>query len=161
MAAAGNRPLFPPDRDIEDHVCCIFEFPAPATMPKTRCRRRRRSASSTPRSTATAIGGYGETVLGTEGTLVLEREQDVMLFKVANTEARPRCWPARREKASRRQALLEIDENGDEQSAAIGRLAMLPAGRGYAEELEHWAWCIRNPPGKPPPCHPRWPWATR
>ena len=50
---------------------------------------------------------------------------------------------------------LEIDENGDEQSAAIGRLAMLPAGRGYAEELEHWAWCIRNrDPENLPHCHP-------
>ena len=50
---------------------------------------------------------------------------------------------------------MEIDENGDEQSAAIGRLAMLPAGRGYAEELEHWAWCIRNrAPENLPHCHP-------
>jgi hypothetical protein len=27
--------------------------------------------------------------------------------------------------------------------------------RGYAEELEHWAWCIRNPaPENKPRCHP-------
>ena len=29
VAAAADRPLFPPDRDVEDHVYCIFEFPAP------------------------------------------------------------------------------------------------------------------------------------
>ncbi len=34
VAAAGNRPLFPPDRDIEDHVYCIFEFPAPGYDPR-------------------------------------------------------------------------------------------------------------------------------
>ena len=34
-------------------------------------------------------------------------------------------------------------------------MAMLQAGRGYAEELEHWAWCIRNPaPEHLPRCHP-------
>ena len=28
--------------------------------------------------------------------------------------------------------------------------------RGYAEELEHWAWCIRNPaPENRPRCHPK------
>ena len=27
--------------------------------------------------------------------------------------------------------------------------------RGYREELEHWAWCIRNPaPGNRPRCYP-------
>ncbi len=29
VVAAANRPIFPPDRDIEDHVCCILEFPMP------------------------------------------------------------------------------------------------------------------------------------
>jgi hypothetical protein len=30
------------------------------------------------------------------------------------------------------------------ESAAIGALGTLPAERGYTEELEHWAWCVRN-----------------
>ena len=30
-----------------------------------------------------------------------------------------------------------------------------PPSRGYTEELEHWAWCIRNPaPEHKPRCHP-------
>ena len=32
------------------------------------------------------FGGYGETVFGTEGTLVLETEKDAMLFKTHDTE---------------------------------------------------------------------------
>jgi len=28
--------------------------------------------------------------------------------------------------------------------------------RGYAEEMEHWAWCLRNPaPENQPRCHPK------
>ncbi len=34
VAAAGNRPLFPPDRDVEDHVYCVIEFPSPDYDPK-------------------------------------------------------------------------------------------------------------------------------
>ncbi len=54
VAGAGNRPLFPADREIEDHVCCIFEFPAPGYDANDPSPPRRRSASNTPRSTATA-----------------------------------------------------------------------------------------------------------
>ena len=34
VAASSARPLFPPDRDVEDHVYCIIEFPAPGYDPK-------------------------------------------------------------------------------------------------------------------------------
>jgi len=34
VCAASSRPLFPPDRDVEDHVFCVFEFPAPGYDPK-------------------------------------------------------------------------------------------------------------------------------
>ena len=31
-----------------------------------------------------------------------------------------------------------------------------PISRGYTEEIEHWAWCIRNPaPENQPRCHPK------
>ena len=33
---------------------------------------------------------------------------------------------------------------------------MRNASRGYTEEIEHWAWCIRNPPPENEPrCHPK------
>jgi len=35
-------------------------------------------------------------------------------------------------------------------------LGTLPAACGYTEELEHWAWCIRNrAPENEPRCHPK------
>ncbi len=156
VAAAGNRPLFPADRDIEDHVCCIFEFPAPGYNADDPVAAAKKIGVQYASINGNGNGGYGETVLGTEGTLVLEREQDVMLFKVANTEATTKVLAGKKRKGQPdAKPSLEIDENGDEQSAAIGRLAMLPAGRGYAEELEHWAWCIRNrAPENLPHCHP-------
>ena len=156
VAAAGNRPLFPADREIEDHVCCIFEFPAPGYNADDPVAAAKKIGVQYASINGNSYEKWGETVLGTEGTLVLDCEQDVMLFKVANTEAKTKVLAGKKGKGQQdAKPSLEIDENGDEESAAIGRLAMLPAGRGYAEELEHWAWCIRNrAPENLPHCHP-------
>ena len=76
VAAVGGRPLFPPDRDCEDHVYCIFEFPGPdyESDPNKKIGVTYASINGN------GFGGYGETVFGTKGTLILEREQEVMLF---------------------------------------------------------------------------------
>ena len=52
-------------------------------------------------------------------------------------------------------AKMAISDDGDRESAAIGELAMKEAQRGYTEEMEHWAWCIKNPaPENQPRCKP-------
>ena len=99
------------------------------------------------------FGGYGETVLGTKGTLVLEREQEVMLFKDVG-RPRPRSpWPRPRAAGP----TLDTTASGGGPAAAVGKKALEtgPPSRGYTEEFEHWAWCIRNPdPENQPRCHP-------
>jgi hypothetical protein len=52
--------------------------------------------------------------------------------------------------------VMQLDEAGDAESAAVGALGTLPAERGYTEELEHWAWCARNRnPENLPRCTPQ------
>ena len=63
VAAAGNRPLFPPDRDCEDHVYCIFEFPAPGYDPKDRSPSAKKIGVQYASINGNGFGGYGETVL--------------------------------------------------------------------------------------------------
>jgi predicted dehydrogenase len=153
VAAAGNRPLFPADRDCEDHVFCIFEFPAPGYDPKDPFASQKKIGVQYASINGNGFGGYGETVLGTEGTLVLETEKEVMLYKTHETSSKVKAAPAKGKKGA---ISLQIDEAGDPESAAIGTLGVLPAERGYTEELEHWAWCIRNPaPENLPHCHPK------
>ncbi|MFZ5831410.1 MAG: Gfo/Idh/MocA family protein [Planctomycetota bacterium] len=148
VSAAGNRPLFPRDRDIEDHVYCVFEFPAPGYDPKDSIANRKKIGVQYASINGNGFGGYGETVLGTSGTLVLETEKDAMLWKAADTLNKTHVVPKDGDPAA-----LETWEPGDVESAAIGQLATLPAERGYAEELEHFAWCIRNPdPENQPRC---------
>ena len=42
VSAAADRPLFPADRDVEDHVYCLIEFPAPGYDPKDPFASRKR-----------------------------------------------------------------------------------------------------------------------
>jgi hypothetical protein len=100
-------------------------------------------------------GGYGEAVFGTEGTLLLETEKEVMLYKTNETKSKTKIETAK-SGGKKGSAVLKVDENGDPESAAIGTLGTVPAKRGYTEELEHWAYCIRNrSPENLPRCHPK------
>ncbi len=75
-----------------------------------------------------------------------------MLYKTHETNSKTVVVPGK----AKDQAVLQIKDEGDPESAAIGTLGALPAERGYTEELEHWAWCIRNrEPENQPRCHPK------
>jgi predicted dehydrogenase len=155
VTAASSRPLFPADRDVEDHVFCIFEFPAPGYDAKDPLAAKKIIGVQYASINGNGFGGYGETVLGTEGTLILETEKDAMLFKTSETGKKTRVVPGNDAQKNPR-PVLQIDDAGDAESAAIGALGTLPAERGYTEELEHWAWCARNrDPENLPHCHPK------
>jgi predicted dehydrogenase len=158
VAAAGNRPLFPADRDVEDHVYCIFEFPAPGYDPNDPIAARKKIGVQYASINGNGFGGYGETVLGTQGTLLLETEKDAMLYKTHETSSKTKVVQAKNGPVL--QVALatdpEIEQQLRQESAAIGTLGALPAERGYTEELEHWAWCIRNAsPENLPRCYPK------
>src|SRR5205085_10064487 len=53
---------------------------------------------------------------------------------------------------------LDTTHSGGGEAAAVGKKALEagPISRGYTEEIEHWAWCIRNPSNENVPrCHPK------
>ena len=104
--AVGGRHIFPPTRQSEDHVYCMFEFAGPAyepdfpfgyydpvnnvPNPKTGVPSYAEDPNKKIVVTYSSIngngyGGYGEAVLGTRGTLVLEREQEALLFAANST----------------------------------------------------------------------------
>jgi len=158
VVAAANRPIFPRDRDCEDHVYCLLEFPAPGYDPKDPIAARKKIGVMYSSINGNGFGGYGETVCGTGGTLVLERELEPMLYKVAATTDKTKVAAKKTKDKSGAEHVtrsLEIDEQGDARALAVGQLAMFPAVRGYTEEIEHWAWCIRNAdPENQPRCRP-------
>lgn len=162
VSAAANRPIFPPDRDVDDHVFCMFEFPAANYDPGDELLKRKKITVSYASINGNGFGGYGETVFGTQGTLLLETEKEAILFQTHNITEKTVV------KGSIGQAKLEILAPGDnaateerDLSAAIGFHATAgDISRGYTEQIEHWAACIRENPearddGPLPHCHPR------
>jgi predicted dehydrogenase len=168
--AVGGRHIFPKDRDAGDHVYCMFEFPAPEYAPgfnpgyKDKVLDYPNPKEAIPgyvedqdkkivvtysSINGNGFGGYGEIVMGTKGTLILEKEQEVMLYKSGSTSTKIGV------KAGEGGAVLDTQESGDTGPAKAAEETG-PISRGYAEEIEHWAWCIQNPaPENQPRCGPK------
>ena len=157
VAAAADRPLFPADRDVEDHVYCIFEFPAPGYDPKdpiAEPQEDRRAVRLDQRQRLRRLRRDGVRHRG--HAAAGDREGGRCSTRPTTPRARRRLWRPRASRQEGRSRRLQVDEAGDPESAAIGTLGTLPAERGYTEELEHWAWCIRNrAPENLPHCHPK------
>lgn len=149
----GVRSLFPEDREVDDHVHCNFEFPAAGYYEDYETQKvadpNKKIVVTYSSINGNGFGGYGEVVLGTKGTLILEREKDVLLYKGSDVNSK-----------------IEVKKDGDKVKldsyetgggAAVAEVATPKnVSRGYQEEIEHWAWCIRNPdPANQPKCKPK------
>lgn len=151
--AVGGRHIFPLDRHAEDHVYCMFEFPGPEYDPEFPVGystggkgvqgyeedQNKKIVVTYSSINGNGYGGYGEVVMGTRGTLILEREQEVMLYKDADTSSRVSV------KNDKGGPTMDTQASGGP-AAASAKTAQSdgPVSRGYTEEIEHWAWCIRN-----------------
>ena len=171
--ATGGRHLFGYDRDADDHVYCMFEFPgsgydpnfdvgyydkvtnwppAKGGVPSYDEDPHKKVVVTYSSINGNGYGGYGEVVMGSKGTLVLEREKDVMLYKngvSADTKLSVK-------KGADGPTMDTQASGGASKAAAVANTTTAgPVSRGYTEEIEHWAACIRNPaPENKPKCHP-------
>src|SRR5207249_1991944 len=145
----GGKHFYKDDREVEDHVYCTFEFPGNNHDPNV----RRYDAQGRPvhndivTVTYSSISTndfepYGECVMGSKGTLVVDREQSVMLWgpsgrstavTVSTSGGRPVIDSSASVDAPRED--LAVNQGRD----SIGERV----SRGYREEMEHFAYCIR------------------
>ncbi len=128
----GGRHIFPLDRQVDDHVYCGYEFPAPDYESDPKNKRIVVTYSSI---NGNGFGGYGEVVMGTKGTIIVDREYDVQLL----ADDRQTAVQAARSGP----VVLDTTESGYAPTAQRQE-ATGPISRGYTEQIEHWAWCIRN-----------------
>jgi hypothetical protein len=97
---------------------------------------------------------YGETIFGSRGTLITEQEANVMLFKEAGGDTgggglgqRLRVVQA----ASGGAPVLEGSASlAPSSAAAVASSVAGEVSRGYTEEMEHFAYCIRTNNFDPP-----------
>lgn len=133
-------------REIDDHVYVTLEFPGPHySEDKNDIVIVTYSSINTNR-----FEPYGETVMGSRGTMITELEQNVMLWKEAGGDTGGGGAGQRlrvvQESAGGGGAVLSASPSLAPAAggAAAGGGGDGPVSRGYTEEMEHLCWCIRN-----------------
>ena len=150
--------MFPLDRDADDHVYCSFEFPGQGydysfdvgykdvinqyPDPQDGIPAYDQGQHSNKKVVVTyssingnGFGGYGEVVMGSKATLVLDREKEALLYPLAGTSAKAGV------KKKGTGVVLDTSASGDAAPAKTAE-GTGPVSRGYREQIEHWAWCI-------------------
>jgi predicted dehydrogenase len=154
VTAVGGKYFYRPgrnDRDCEDHVFCTYEYPG-----KDYATDKNDLVVVTYSSVSTnAFEPYGECVMGDRGTMAVEGEQSVMLY----TERDPNKKVAGNIRGlavgvsstgAGKPALESSSTWGPASGPAPGSGAGPVAGaggpvsRGYREEMEDFAYCVRT-----------------
>ncbi len=154
--AVGGRHLFPVDRDADDHVYCTFEFPGQGydydfdvgfndkinsypsqkhPVPSYEKDNDKKVVVTYSSINGNGYGGYGEIVMGTKATLVLDREKEALLYPIAGAS-----YKAGVKEKDGGGVVLDTSASGDSAPAKAAEGGYV--SRGYREEIEHWAWCI-------------------
>ena len=145
VKGVGSKDKQQDNREIDDHVYVTFEFPGPHyDEDQNDVVIVTYSSINTNR-----MEPYGETVFGSRGTMIVELEQDVMLFKEAGG-ATGGGGPAQRLQVLNKGGGPVMDASAS--LAPTTKAAQADIGevsRGYTEEMEHFAYCVRNNINKP------------
>jgi predicted dehydrogenase len=150
IKASSSRLLFPADREADDHVYCILEYPAPGYEANDPIKGRKKIGVHYASVDGNAFGGYGEIVYGTKRTMLVERERSLSIV--------PDPAAGKITISTGASAVLDTSASAPAAwaSAASAKAAAdADANLGFREETEHWAWCIRHPaPENQPRCNP-------
>ncbi len=148
VTGIGGSFFYTDGREVDDHVFVSFEFPGNEGVSPTGKGHVVVTYSSI---NTNQFEKYGETVMGTRGTMIVEEERDVLLYKELDRNAgkgggAPRQTTITVEKPVGGKPTIEASPSsgGPTATAALGALATDAPSRGYREELEHFAYCIRN-----------------
>jgi predicted dehydrogenase len=152
VSGVGGKIFYTDDREVDDHVFVTFEFPGPgyyADKERTVVKNKNDIVVVTYSSINTnQFENYGECVMGTRGTMVVEKEQDVLLYAEFD--------PNLKESGPPRATAVSVTEVGKDKaaldaSASTGGPVQSQASRGggavsrgYREEMEHFAYCVRR-----------------
>ena len=144
VCGIGGTFFYKDGREVDDHVYVTFEFPG-ADGPDGKDRVVVMYSSINTNE----FERYGEEVMGSRGTMIVEQERDLLLYKEADRNASAPTLP--------RQTTVTVETKGGKPSietspslaaasgvAVPGTLAGDAPSRGYREELEHFAFCVRN-----------------
>src|SRR4051794_778319 len=146
VTGIGGTFFFTDGREVDDHVFVTFEFPGMDHKPGEKDKGDHVVVTYSSINT-NAFEKYGECVMGSRGTMMVEEEKEILLFKEAGSSAISRLTSLTIEKAAgASKPVIETSpsQSGPSAATALGGLATADPSRGYREELEHFAYCVRH-----------------
>ncbi len=146
----GGTYYYTDNREVDDHVFVNFEMPHQIDEQGNPVGDERVVISYSS-ITTNAFDYYGETIMGTRGTMMVEGEKDILLYKERDRNSPSadysRTTSVTLEKQGKKQVMVtnpSAPAPTSDDEASLGGLAIADPSRGYREELEHFAWCLRN-----------------
>jgi predicted dehydrogenase len=137
VTGIGGTFFYTDGREVDDHVFTLFEFPGKS--------QHDRIVVTYSSINTNSFDGYGEMVMGSQGTMIVSQEKEILLYKEAGSALTSRTTSVTMETQGKK-PVLETSPSlaGPTQAAALGSLATIEPSRGYREELEHFAYCVRH-----------------
>jgi len=140
VKGVGSKDKQADDREIDDNIYVTFEFPGPNYADD-----HNDIVIVTYSSISTnSLEGYGETVLGSRASLIVNHEREAQFFKESGG-GKPggldyRLWVIKGRDGG--PVLDTYETSGPATAAAMA--GDLKVSRGYTEEMEHLCHCIRT-----------------
>jgi predicted dehydrogenase len=152
VSGVGGKLFYHDDREVDDHVFVTFEFPG-AGYYADKDRHAVKDPNDRVVVTYSSINTnsfepYGECVMGTRGTMIVQSEQEVLLFPEKGGGTAGRSLSVSVAKAGGGLAVIDTSATtGPAERKAVevaeAALGTPPVSRGYREEIEDFAYCIR------------------
>jgi predicted dehydrogenase len=140
------------DRDIDDHVFVTYTFPGKnhPRGPKGGKDEHDLVVLTYSSISTNSFEQYGECLMGTRGTMIVESEQRVMLYteKDPTKKGNQRSMEVSVTTRTPDQAAADASSTWGGPSASVSAAAGAatvagPVSRGYREEMEDFAYCVR------------------
>ena len=137
VSGFGDVLYFTDGRQVEDHIFLTFEFPKNSPA---------KGAVVTYSSINTNVfDGYGEQVMGTKGTLIVQEARDAYVFREHRIGEGGSMRDTRVSWAEDRVGRPVTESGSTARWVSSVETPDTLTSRGYREEQEHMAWLIRNP----------------
>jgi len=146
VSGVGGTMFYDDGREVDDHVFVTFEFPGPGGQ-----EDKDRVIVTYSSINTNNFENYGEQLYGTKATMIVEGEKDLLLYRQIDPNTwkpggyGPRDTKVTVENKGGKPALETSPSLAGSSAAAVGATGGDYApSRGYREELEHFAYCVRN-----------------
>jgi predicted dehydrogenase len=136
VTGVGGTFFYTDGREVDDHVFTLFEFPGKS--------EKDRIVVTYSSINTNSFDGYGEMVMGSEGTMIVSQEKEILLYKEAGNSSLSRTTSVTVEGQGKKPLETSPSTAGPTAATALGALATAEPSRGYREELEHFAFCVRH-----------------